>query len=172
MSEKDLTGQIRFSYGISLLRAVLRSLGVILVIGLLVILGDLLPLAGSSVPLISLILLVFVCLNMLGYIELSASSPRKGGAYRMVQACEEGNWLSFLTGWSLILAGISAAGTLVLAFAQQGASLVRSLFDFSLPKFALAATLLILVFIYRLFPVKKNRRYYLLIIFLCEKITE
>lgn len=163
MSEKEPRGQIRFSYGISLLWAVSKSLGVILVFGLVVILGDLLSLAGSSVPLISLILMVFVCLNMLGYIELSASSPRKGGAYRLVQACEDGNWLAFLTGWSLILAGISAAGTLILAFAHQGAALARSIFDYSIPELALAAALLLLVFIYRISPFKKSRRNYFLI---------
>ncbi len=163
MSEKEHRGQIRFSYGISLQQAVSKSLGVILVFGLLVILGDLLSLAGSSVPLISLILLVFICINMLGYIELSVSSPRKGGAYRLVQACEDGNWLAFLTGWSLILAGISAAGTLILAFAHQGATLARSILDISIPELALAAFLLVSVFIYRSIPFKKSRRNYLLV---------
>ena len=163
MSEKEHTGQIRFSYGISLLLAVSKSLGVILVIGLLVILGDLLTLAGSSVPLISLILLFFICLNMLGYIELSVSSPRKGGAYRLVQACEEGNWLSFLTGWSLILAGISAAGILIMAFAHQASVLAKSIFGFTIPEFALAAALLISVLIYRLIPFKIRHRNYILV---------
>ncbi len=163
MSEKEHRGQIRFSYGISLRQAVSKSLGVILVFGLLVILGDLLSLAGSSVPLISLILLVFICINMLGYIELSVSSPRKGGAYHLVQACEDGNWLAFLTGWALILAGISAAGTLILAFAHQGTTLARSIFDLSIPELGLAAALLMSVFIYRSIPLKKSRRGYLLI---------
>ncbi len=163
MSEKERRGQIRFSYGISLLLAVSKSLGVCLVIGLLAILGDLLTLAGSSVPLFSLILLLFVCLNLLGYIELSASSPRKGGAYRLVQACEDGNWLSFLTGWSLILAGISAAGILILSFARQAAALASTLLGFIIPEAGLAIVLLILVLAYRLIPFKKKRRNSILI---------
>ena len=85
MSEKELIGRIQISYGINLPQAIIRSLGVILSLGLLVILGDLLSLAGNSVPVVILLLTGLVLLNCLGYIELSVSSPRKGGAYHLVQ---------------------------------------------------------------------------------------
>jgi uncharacterized hydrophobic protein (TIGR00271 family) len=166
MSEKELTGQIRFSYGISLLRAIIKSLGVILVIGILAVLGDLLPLAGSNLPLINLVLLGFVGLNLLGYIELSVSSSRKGGAYRQVQAREEGNWLAFLTGWSLILGEVSAVGILISAFARQGAALLQAVFDISVPGIFFAAGILLLVFGLRIFPIRKSRQTDLLIILL------
>ena len=103
MNEKELTRQIRISYGISLLQAITRSLGVILTFSILVLLSDLLSLAGSSVPVAVLLLVVLIVLNNLGYIELSVSSPRKGSAYHLIQGCEDGNWLAFLSGWILIL---------------------------------------------------------------------
>jgi len=164
MSEKELSGQIRFSYGISLLRAVSKSLGISLVLAVFVLLGDVINLAGSNLPIVILLLAVFLVLNLLGYIELSVSSPRKGGAYRLVQTCEEGNWLAFLTGWSVLLAGISAAGLIIQGFARQSAALVHSIFDISIPELALGAGFLTLVFGSKFLPVRFKRRADLLII--------
>ena len=103
MSEKEISGQIRFSYGITLLQAITKSLGVSLVLGILVIAGNALGLAGSNFLIINLVLVIFFGLNILAYIELSVNAARKGGAYRLVQTCEEGNWLAFITGWSILL---------------------------------------------------------------------
>ncbi|TFG47601.1 MAG: hypothetical protein E4H33_05610, partial [Anaerolineales bacterium] len=105
MSEKNNTQHIRFSYGISLIRAITMSLSVMLVLSLLVLMGELLQNAGTVVPLISFLMIFFIGINLLGYLELSQSQPR-GGAYQMVQAYEEGNWLAFITGWVLLLAGL------------------------------------------------------------------
>ena len=55
MSEKEYAQQIRYSYSISLLRAISMSLGVMLVISVLVLLGDLITTDGASVPIIILL---------------------------------------------------------------------------------------------------------------------
>lgn len=166
MSENEFPQQIRFSYGISFTRAVTRSLAVILVISILVLLGDTVISAGPIVPITSLILSIFVAANLLGYVELSMSVPQAGGAYQLVQACEEGNWLSFITGWALLLAGISAAGILIQGFAQQISALIEILAGVSLPETPFAAGILILITAIKLLPIRKKRESYLLILIL------
>ena len=163
MSDKPQSQQIRFSYGISFSRAVLTSLGVMLVLAILVLMGDLVQLANTILPLISILLIIFVGINFLGYLELSQSLPRSGGAYQMVQSCEEGNWLAFLTGWVTILAGLSAAGLIIQAFGRQAAVLLEALFGWSIPAFPIAAGLLLLVVGYKLLPQRKWRQYYILV---------
>jgi len=166
MSDKQQSLQIRFSYGISFSRAVLTSLGVMLVLAFLVLMGDLIQISGTVLPLISILLIIFVGVNFLGYLELSQSLPRSGGAYQMVQSCEEGNWLAFLTGWVTILAGLSAAGLIVQSFGRQAAVLLYALFGWSVPAFPIAAGILLLVAIYKLLPLRKWRQYNLLVLIL------
>ena len=96
MTEKTFSQHIRYSYSIGLLRAVITSISVILVISILILMGDLLQFSGSALPLIVFLLMIFIGMNMLGYLELSLSLPSSGGAYRLVQSCEEGSWLAFL----------------------------------------------------------------------------
>ena len=163
MSDKQQSLQIRFSYGISFSRAVLTSLGVMLVLAFLVLMGDLIQISGTVLPLISILLIIFVGVNFLGYLELSQSLPRSGGAYQMVQSCEEGNWLAFLTGWVTILAGLSAAGLIVQSFGRQAAVLLYALFGWSVPAFPIAAGILLLAAIYKLLPLRKWRQYNLLV---------
>ncbi len=162
MSDKSQSQQIRFSYGISLSRAVLTSLGVMLVLSILVLMGDLVQLANKFLPLISILLIFFVGINFLGYLELSQSLPSSGGAYQMVQSCEEGNWLAFLTGWATILAGLSAAGLIIQAFGRQASVILEALFGWSLPSFPIAAGLLLVVGGYKLLPKRKWRQTFLL----------
>jgi uncharacterized hydrophobic protein (TIGR00271 family) len=163
MSDKPQSLQIRFSYGISFSRAVLTSLGVMLVLAILVLMGDLVQLTNTILPLISILLIIFVGINFLGYLELSQSLPRSGGAYQMVQRCEEGNWLAFLTGWVTILAGLSAAGLIIQAFGRQAAVLLEALFGWSVPAFPIAAGILVIVGGYKLLPQRKWRQYYILV---------
>ncbi len=162
MSDKPQSQHIRFSYGISFSRAVLTSLGVMLVITILVLMSDLVKLAGSVLPLISILLIIFVGINFLGYLELSQGLPRSSGAYQMVQSCEEGNWLAFLTGWVTILAGLCAAGLIIQAFGHQAAVLLEALFGWAVPAFPIAAGILLLVSGYKLLPQRKWRQYFLL----------
>lgn len=166
MSEKEYPQQIRYSYSISLLRAISMSLGVMLVISVLVLLGDLITTNGTSIPVIILLSSLIVVGNLLGYVELSMSVPQPGGAYRLVQDCEEGNWLAFLTGWALLLAGITAGGILIQGFARQSTSLVELLADVSLPQFPFAVGILLLTAGIKLLPFRKNRNSYLLMLIL------
>ena len=166
MSESNQSQNIRFSYGISFTRALILSLGIMLAMSILVLMGDLIQVAGTILPLISLLLVIFVGLNFLGYLELSQSLPRSGGAYQMVQTCEEGNWLAFLTGWVTILAGVSAAGLIIQAFGRQAGVLLETFFGWSIPSFPLAAGMLVVVGVYKLLPQRKRRQYPFLIIIL------
>ena len=162
MTEKSYSQHIRYSYSISLLRALITSVSVMLVISILILMGDLIQLAGSTLPLAIFLLMILIGINMLGYLELSLSLPSSGGAYRLVQSCEEGNWLSFLTGWALILAGISAIGLILQAFGLGAAALLKTAFDLSLPHLAIAAGLLLLTVIYKLLPIPHKGMVYLL----------
>lgn len=164
MTEKAYSQHIRYSYGISLLRAVGTSSSVMLVISSLVVMEDLLQLAGSILPLTAILLTLFIGLNLLGYLELSQSSPRSGGAYRLVQTSEDANWLSFLTGWLLILSGVAASGLILQVFARQAASLVQAVFEISLPTFPLAGGLLLLAAIYKALPRQNRGLVYLAVI--------
>ncbi len=166
MSEKEYAQQIRYSYSISLLRAISMSLGVMLVISVLVLLGDLITTNGTSIPVIILLSSLIVVGNLLGYVELSMSVPQPGGAYQLVQDCEEGNWLAFLTGWALLLAGITAGGILIQGFARQSTALVELLADVSLPQFPFAVGILLLTAGIKLLPFRKNRNSYLLLLIL------
>ncbi|MCK4489665.1 MAG: APC family permease, partial [Anaerolineales bacterium] len=166
MSEKEYPQQIRYSYSISLLRAISMSLGVMLVISVLVLLGDLITTDGASVPIIILLSSLIVVGNLLGYVELSMSVPQPGGAYRLVQDCEEGNWLAFLTGWALLLAGITAGGILIQGFARQSAALVETLAGISLPQLPFAVGILLLIAGIKFLPLRKNRNGYLLLLIL------
>jgi len=171
MNDSEYSQHIRFSYSISLFRAVTKSLGVMLVFSVFVLLGDLIIEAGTSIPVIALIIALFVAGNMLGYVELSMSVPEPGGAYRLVQSCEEGNWLAFITGWTLLLAGIAAAGILIQGFAQQTIALVKTLFGINLPVTPFAAAILIVTAGIKLLPIKKRRNHTLLILIFSVLLT-
>jgi len=156
MTEKDYPQQIRYSYGIRLPRAIATSLSVMLVISGLVLMGDLLQSTGSILPLTTLLLTVFIGLNLLAYLELSQSLPLSGGAYRLVQTSEEASWQSFLTGWMLILSGLAAAGLILQVFSKQAAALIGAVFNLQIPPIALAGGLLVLTGIYKLLP-RRNK---------------
>ena len=156
MSEQEHPQHIRFSFNISSLSAIARTLGVTLVIAILVLLGDLVGPEGFFIPLTSLVLIIFISVNLLGYLELSMSLPQPGGAYQLVQACEEGNWLEFLTGWTLFIAGISAAGILVQGFSRQASFLINDLTGTSIPMYWFGVGLLVLSAGYKLLPYRKK----------------
>ena len=156
MTRIDDTQQIRFSFNVILVSAILRSLSVSLVIGILDLLGDVVGHGGLLIPVVSLILVLFIGLNLLGFLELSMSLPQPGGAYQLVQACEEGSWLAFLTGWALLVAGISAAGILIQGFGRQSIVLVESLGGNHLPQYPFALLGLILITAYKVAPFRKQ----------------
>jgi uncharacterized hydrophobic protein (TIGR00271 family) len=163
MSEKELSGQIRFSYGINPWRAIIKSLGVMLVLSVIVLFGDVIAFGETSLPLVSIVLLLLIGINLLGYVELAVSSPRKGGAYRLVQTCEESNLLAFITGWILILAGICAGGLLIQAFGLQGSALLINLTGFEVPWSFLSLGILFTTAGLKLLPSSKKWQDFLLI---------
>ena len=105
MSEKEYNQQIRYSYSINLFRAISISLGVILVLSVLILMGDLIDVAGSSVPLIALLTSLIVVGNLLGYVELSMSVPQTGGSQEFGQRAATEN--------IPLIAGMAAAFELV-----------------------------------------------------------
>jgi uncharacterized hydrophobic protein (TIGR00271 family) len=165
MSEKEYSGQIRFSYGVSHWWVVLKSLSLLVILYSLVLLDDALSLSGSSLVLISVLLLIFIIVNLLGYIELAVASPRKGGSYRLVQTSEDSNLLAYLTGWLIILAGICVASVLLHVFAHQTSALLTQLFNITLPELPIAAVLLVVSAAIKLLPaVRRQRDFFLLLL--------
>ncbi len=162
MEENQFPQQIRFSFGISLLKAVTMSFGVILVLSLFILAGDVIFYARSFSPLLMFLTALFTIVNLLGYVELSMSVPRAGGAYQLVEICQEGNWISFMTGWLLLLAGIAGAGLLAKGFGQLTHQLLLLLFDFSLPQVIPAAALVLTVFLNKITTFRQRRNRFLL----------
>ncbi len=158
MSDRSQNQQIRFSYGINIPDAVIPGVGVMLVISCLVLLDDLIITGGAVTPLVLLISAVIIGVNLLGYLELTQSVSRVGGAYQIVHSAEEGNWLAFLTGWITLLAGASAAGLIIHSFSQQLTILLDYLFNIAIPHFPVAAAILILTAAAKLLPVNQRRK--------------
>ena len=171
MEDNQYPRQIRFSYGISLARAVTMSLGVILVFTLFILPGVVFPAAGSFTPLLVILTGLFLLANLLGYIELSMSVPHAGGAYQLVESCQEGNWLSFSTGWLLLAAGTAAAGVLAQGFAVLINQLLQLLFEFRLPPLLPAAAVVLIIYVNKITTIRKRRNRFLLMLLLLAGIS-
>ena len=164
MEENELPQQIRFSYGINIIRAITISLGVILVLLLFVLPGEILQASGAFSPLIILITSLFILGNMLGYIELSMSVSRPGSAYQLVDYCEEGNWISFITGWLMLFAGTAAAGLLARGFGTLLSSFLQGAFQIVIPALPLSAGIIVLIYLYKITVSQQNRFQNLLLV--------
>ena len=146
--------KIRFSRRLKLWQVVARGLGVMLVLSVFVLLDDTAAAAGSLSPLIILLAGLFLLANVLGYIELALSVPgssiernrrriRVGGAYIQIYDIQ-GGWLSFLTGWTLIAAGLLICALLAKTFAIQITTILSDFLRLEFPAWPWAAILVVL----------------------------
>ncbi len=90
--------EIRFSRRLGLRQAMARGLGVMVIVATFTLLGDVTAVAGPLAPLAFLLALLFLMVNLLGYVELALSCPRPGSAYVQVHEAQ-GGVLAFSTGW-------------------------------------------------------------------------
>jgi uncharacterized hydrophobic protein (TIGR00271 family) len=148
MAEMEKPRRIRVSYGLQLRQALLLNLSVMIALGIFLLLGDFLGAAGSFTPLLFLLAGLLITVNFLGYTELALSIPVPGGAYSIIHDREQGGWLAFITGWSLILAGIVSAGLIAQGFGLHTAALLETTLNWSTPPLVWSAGLLFAAALY------------------------
>jgi uncharacterized hydrophobic protein (TIGR00271 family) len=125
MNDKVDRGFIRVSYGLRLPQAVISGLSVTLAASVFLLMGGVVESSGSYTPLIYVLMALFVLVNIASYVELTLSLPNPGGTYASVHNSEEGGWLAFIVGWTLILAGLMLAAILTKGFALHITTLLE-----------------------------------------------
>ena len=153
----DLPDQIRFSRGMRLWQVIARSAGVMVIMFAFVLLGDAVAVAGPVTPLPFLLAALLLLVNVLGYVELATSGPRNGGAYVQVHEFR-GGWLSFLTGWTLILSGLGTCALLAQGFAAQVITLLQDHLGLASPAWLWAAGLVIVLTVNNALGTQQGRR--------------
>ncbi len=136
---------IRFSRGLRPWQVMTRGLGVVVVTIIFTLLGDVVAAAGPLTPLAVFLAALLLLANLLGYVELLMTRPRHGGAYAQVHETEDGGWLSFITGWSLILSGLGLCALLAHTFAIQTVTLLQEHLILSFPVWPWASGIVILL---------------------------
>ncbi|MGD2104210.1 MAG: TIGR00341 family protein [Anaerolineae bacterium] len=136
--------EIRYSRGLSLRQVMGRGLGVIVIVTAFVLLGDAIGVAGPFTPLAFFLALLLLLANLLGYVELSLSGSRRSGAYGQARDAEHG-WVSFFTGWALILSGLGLCALLARGFGDQVTALLRDHLGLAVPLWPWAAGLVLLL---------------------------
>lgn len=149
--------EIRFSRGLGLGEVMARGVGVMVTAVAFVLLGDVVATAGSLAPLAFLFALLFVLLNLLGYVELALSGPRSGSAYVQVQEAQ-GGAIGFLTGWALILSGLGLCALLAHGFGIQIVTLLRDHLNLALPPWSWAAGLVLFIALDNALGARERRR--------------
>jgi uncharacterized hydrophobic protein (TIGR00271 family) len=154
--ERDSLTQIRFSRPMSAWQVIVSSASVVIFLSAFVSLKDVVATAGPLTPVAYLLASLLLLINLLGYIELTVSSPRTGGAYTQVHNVQEG-WLAFSVGWAVTLTGLGASALLARGFAAQVTTLLRDHLDLALPELPFALGLVILMAINNALGTKKSR---------------
>lgn len=157
MAENEKSRRIRVSYGLDLPRALLLNLSVMIALAIFLLLGGLLSFTGSYTPLLFLLLGTLVIANLLGYSELSLSTPSPAGAYSIIHDCEQGGWLAFSTGWTLILTGLFTTALLAKGFAIQASALFEELGGISTSPLPWSLGILFIVVVYDVLGSRKRQ---------------
>jgi len=143
-NECGFLDQIRFSQDMRLWRTGARSLGVIAGMIIFVLLGEAVAAVGPLAPLAILLTAMLVVINNLGYVELTLSVARLGGAYTLIHEGLRGGGLAFLTGWALALSGVGLCSVLAQGAAYHLSLLLADLFGLAVPVGLLATGLIAL----------------------------
>jgi amino acid transporter len=143
-NERDFSDQIRFSRSLNPWQAIVRGLGTIVPVAVFILLNESVTTAGPLAPLSLLMTGLLMMVNLLGYVELTATVPRPGGAYTVIHEAQAG-WLAFLTGWIATLSGLGVCTLLAQGFAVQVTVLLNDHLGLALPIWPWAAGLVILL---------------------------
>lgn len=150
--------QIRFSRGLRPWQVMSRGLGVVVVTIIFVLLDEVVAVAGPLAPLSVFLAALLLLVNVLGYIELLMTRPRHGGAYVQVYEIENGGWLSFITGWSLVFSGLGLCALLANAFAVQVVTLLEEHLILSFPVWPWAIGIVVLLALNSALGTQESRR--------------
>lgn len=149
--------EIRFSRRLGLRQVMARGLGVMVIVAAFTLLGDVTAVAGPLGPPAFLLALLFLMVNLLGYVELALSCPRPGSAYVQVHEAQ-GGVLAFLTGWALILSSLGACALLAHGFGVQITTLLRDHLHLAVAPWPWAAGLVFFLAINNAVGTREGRR--------------
>ncbi len=149
--------EIRYSRGLSLRHVIARGLGVMVVVAVFVLMDEAIAAAGPLTPLAFLLALLLILANLLGYVELTLSGSKRGGAYSQVHEAQ-GGWLAFLTGWTLILSGLGVCALLAYGLGVQITILLRDHLNLALPVWPWAAGSVLLLALNNALGTREGRR--------------
>ena len=99
------------------------GVGIIVGAGIYVLLGPATGLAGGLVWLSFLIASALCALTAFSYMELSSMFPKAGAEHEFARQVFP-DWLSFTTGWAMVIALVIAAAAVALGFARYAADFV------------------------------------------------
>ena len=165
MTEQEFQPTIRFSRRLGLWQIIIRTLVLMVIIIAYVLLGDVVAAAGGLAPLAYLTTAIILLINVLGYIELAVSSPHRGAAYGQVHNTRTG-WLAFITGWLLILAGLTVCALLARGFAIQVTTLLQNTLSVTLPTWPWTVGLITLLATNNALGTRESRRGFMTILIL------
>ncbi len=110
-------GKPKLKKELNLFYLTLYSIGIILGAGIYAIIGRGAALAGNSLWLSFTFAAVAASFTGLSYAELSSMYPKEAAEYNYTKQAFRRRDLSFLVGWTIILAGLMASATVSLGFA-------------------------------------------------------
>jgi uncharacterized hydrophobic protein (TIGR00271 family) len=164
-SASNQPNSIRYSRHFDRWQALLRGLGVMIILSAFILIGQTAAIAGHWTPLSFFLAILLLAPNILTYAELAVSVPCTGGAYVQVHESRDG-WLAFLTGWVLVIATLSVGVILAQAFAAQVAVLLQDHFNLTISPWPWALGLIIISSISNALGTQKPRREFLISILL------
>jgi len=109
-----MSGKLRRELG--LVQLVFYGSGTILGAGIFVVVGEVLGEAGRLTPLAYLLAAVVAVTSALSYAELAARIPTAGGPVDYLERAFGVRWLGSAVGWTLTIASLISAATIVTGF--------------------------------------------------------
>jgi APA family basic amino acid/polyamine antiporter len=101
---------------LGLFELTLYGIGIILGAGIYAIIGEGAAIAGNGIWLSFIIAAIIAAFTGLSYAELSSIYPKEAAEYNYTKNAFQREWLGFLIGWIMVLAGIISAAAVALAF--------------------------------------------------------
>jgi len=101
---------------LGLFELTLYGIGIILGAGIYAIIGEGAAIAGNGIWLSFIIAAIIATFTGFSYAELSSIYPKEAAEYNYTKSAFRKEWLGFLIGWIMILAGIISSAAVALGF--------------------------------------------------------
>ncbi len=101
---------------LGLFEVTLYGIGIILGAGIYAIIGEGAAIAGNGIWLSFIIAAVIAAFTGLSYAELSSMYPKEAAEYNYARNAFGREWLGFLIGWIMVLAGVISGAAVALGF--------------------------------------------------------